>query len=195
MTRLLALALLALVLTGCGERDWRLLRPDAEIAVVTARAAAAWNDSADLGFEIVVEGGIPVRLVDGPVRGRGAGTFFSKRTGEPLRVLLSRDVPVAERFAVLMHELCHLAAGARGGAHNDAPGVCTSLPDLDALPNAADLEWLGVAAEASDPAQRPPNVDVPLCEGEDDWQPGECQRLVHSPRTGYCNRWIPCDEL
>lgn len=39
------------------------------------------------------------------------------------------------------------------------------------------------------------NVDVPLCEGEDDWQPGECQRLVHSPRTGYCNRWIPCDEL
>lgn len=33
---------------------------------------------------------------------------------------------------------------------------------------------------------------IPLCEGEDEPLPGECQRLVYLPASGYCNRWLTC---
>ena len=35
---------------------------------------------------------------------------------------------------------------------------------------------------------------MPNCEGEDEAQPGECQRLVYAPASGYCNRWFTCRE-
>ena len=32
---------------------------------------------------------------------------------------------------------------------------------------------------------------IPLCEGEEEPEPGECQTLVYGAH-GYCNRWSAC---
>lgn len=40
-----------------------------------------------------------------------------------------------------------------------------------------------------------PGLQVPLCEGELEPLPTDCQRLVYVPAGGYCNRWVDCDEL
>lgn len=59
------------------------------------------------------------------------------------------------------------------------------------------------SAEAEGPAEQPTETPdsgvegrppVPLCEGEDEPQPGECQRLVYIPSSGHCNRWFTCSE-
>lgn len=38
-------------------------------------------------------------------------------------------------------------------------------------------------------ATEPP---VPLCPGEEEPAPTDCQTLVYDLATGYCNRWQPC---
>lgn len=65
----------------------------------------------------------------------------------------------------------------------------------------AEAEGPPEEPEAADPVdiivplpsatQRPP---TPLCEGEDEPLPGECQRLVYIPASGYCNRWFTCER-
>ena len=44
---------------------------------------------------------------------------------------------------------------------------------------------------ASDATPDEPEHVTPLCAGEDEPLPGECQTLVYGDK-GYCNRWAAC---
>lgn len=72
-----------------------------------------------------------------------------------------------------------------GGMADDPP------PSVEAEPG-QDVE----GQEVTDPpaSEAPPATktdSIPLCAGEDEPMPGDCQTLVYSTH-GYCNRWMPC---
>lgn len=69
---------------------------------------------------------------------------------------------------------------------------CGSADGADYADDSSDGEQTqDVVAEpaAADASQKPV---IPLCDGEDEPAPDECQTLVYTSH-GYCNRWHACD--